>query len=610
MGVPRVGAAPSRRWVDIRVRSVSPDSPTSRQYLFFEGNDVAGEESTPRMPQLRLDELLEELQARIDAARGTRDRVHSLLEAVLSVGRELDLAHALRRIVEAAAVLVDARYAALGVIGPDGESLSQFLTVGMEPELVEQIGSLPSGQGILGELILHPEPLRLTEISAHGASYGFPANHPPMRTFLGVPVRVRGHVFGNLYLTDKRGGQGFEADDEAVTSTLAVAAGVAIDNARLYEEAQRQQRWLRASAEITRSLLSGSARLEVVELIAQRAREITGSELADVCVPLDDTGDLIVELALGGDASARLGLTVPVQGTLSGAAYRAGAQVATGGLAEDSRFPAGPHRSRSTGPAVAVPLGSADTKVRGVLLLARTAGQPAFTVEETDPLLGFADQAALALELAERRRDVEQLALFEDRDRIARDLHDLAIQRLFATGMTLQGAARLIENPGASERVMRAVGDLDETIKIIRSTIFGLQARESEDAQSLRTRAARAVGQAQAVLGFAPRLSMEGLLDTDVPQSVAEQVMAVLGEALSNTARHAHATRVAVTLQATAKEVLLTVADDGLGVPEGGRRSGLANLDRRAQELGGTFEVQNPAGGGARLVWRAPLGQA
>ncbi len=571
---------------------------------------MAGEQSTPRMPQLRLDELLEELQARIDAARGTRDRVHSLLEAVLSVGRELDLAHALRRIVEAAAVLVDARYAALGVIGPDGESLSQFLTVGMEPELVEQIGPLPSGQGILGELIRHPEPLRLTELSAHAASYGFPAHHPPMHTFLGVPVHVRGQVFGNLYLTDKRGGLEFEADDEAVIATLAVAAGVAIDNARLYEEAQRQQRWLRASGEITRSLLSGSARLEVVELIAQRAREITGSELADVCVPLGDTGDLTVELALGGDASARLGLTVPGQGTLSGAAYSAGAQVASDGLAGDPRFPAGAHRSRGTGPAVAVPLGSADTQVRGVLLLARSAGQPAFTAEETDPLLGFADQAALALELAERRRDVEQLALFEDRDRIARDLHDLAIQRLFATGMTLQGAARLIDNSGASERVMRAVGDLDETIKIIRSTIFGLQAREREDGQSLRTRAARAVGQAQALLGFAPWLSMEGLLDTDVPQSVAEQVMAVLGEALSNAARHAQATRVEITLQATATEVVLTVTDDGVGVPEGGRRSGLANLDRRAQELGGTFEVRAPGGSGTRLVWRAPLVQA
>lgn len=200
-----------------------------------------------RIPQLRLDELLEELQARIDAARGTRDRVHSLLEAVLSVGRELDLTQALRRIVEAAAVLVDARYAALGVIGPDGESLSQFLTVGLSEEEIARIGPYPTGKGLLGELISHPKALRLEDLSQHHASYGFPANHPPMRTFLGVPVRVREEVFGNLYLTDKRGGEEFDADDESVIATLAVAAGVAIDNARLYEEAQRQQRWLSAS---------------------------------------------------------------------------------------------------------------------------------------------------------------------------------------------------------------------------------------------------------------------------------------------------------------------------------------------------------------------------
>nr|WP_304940972.1 GAF domain-containing sensor histidine kinase [Streptacidiphilus sp. PB12-B1b] len=568
---------------------------------------MGGEEPVSRMPQLRLDELLGELQARIDAARGTRDRVHSLLEAVLSVGRELDLAHALRRIVEAAAVLVDARYAALGVIGPDGQSLSQFLTVGIEPAQAEQIGQLPSGRGILGELIKHPEPLRLGELSEHPSSYGFPAHHPPMHTFLGVPVRVRDEVFGNLYLTDKRGGQDFDADDEAVISTLAVAAGVAIDNARLYEEAQRQQRWLRASAEITRALLSGVSRAQVVELIAQRGREITGSELADVCEPSAGGGQLTVQLALGGDASARLGLTVPVEGTLSGAAFTTGSPTSSADLGTDPLYRAGAHHARDTGPAVAVPLGTAGGEPRGVLLLARPAGEPTYTAAEIGPLLGFADQAALALELAEHRRDAEQLALFEDRDRIARDLHDLAIQRLFATGMTLQGAARLIDSPGASERVMRAVADLDETIKIIRSTIFGLRARESGEAQSLRTRAARAVEEVQAALGFSPRLSMEGLLDTDVTQTVADHVVAVLGEALSNAARHAHAKRVEVTLQATATEVVLTVADDGVGLPSGGRRSGLANLEQRARECGGSLELAAPESGGTRLVWRAPL---
>ncbi|MGW3040236.1 GAF domain-containing protein [Kitasatospora sp. NPDC001159] len=559
------------------------------------------------MPQLRLDELLEELQARIDAARGTRDRVHSLLEAVLSVGRELDLTQVLRRIVEAAAVLVDARYAALGVIAPDGETLSQFHTVGLSDEEIERIGPYPTGRGLLGELIRHPAPLRLADLSEHASSVGCPAHHPVMRTFLGVPVRVRDEVFGNLYLTDKQGGEEFDADDEAVISTLAVAAGVAVDNARLYEEAQRQQHWLSASAEITRALLSGGSRSEVLELIAQRAREITGADLADVSVPVPGTGTVRVELALGGDAAGRSGLVVPLEGSLSGAACASGVPVTTADLAGDPRLSAGPSRFAGLGPAVAVPLGRAEGQIDGVLLLAREAGRPEFTEREIGPLLGFADQAALALELAERRRDAEQLAMLEDRDRIARDLHDLAIQRLFATGMTLQSAARFIDHATASDRVLRAVGDLDETIKIIRSTIFGLRAREDATGHGLRARAVRTVEQAQAVLGFAPRLSMEGLLDTDVPSEVAEHVLAVLAEALSNTARHAGAGRVEVTLQAAAGRVVVSVQDDGVGVPEQGRRSGLRNLAERAETLGGSFELVRPAEGGTRVVWSVPL---
>ncbi|MFH8606763.1 GAF domain-containing protein [Streptomyces sp. NPDC018029] len=559
------------------------------------------------MPQMRLDELLEELQARINAARGTRDRVHSLLEAVVSVGRELDLAQVLRRIVEAAAQLVDARYGALGVIGPDGRTLSQFLTTGLSEEEIAKIGHLPAGHGLLGEIIHNPEPLRLRDLSAHEASYGFPAHHPPMRTFLGVPIRVRDQVFGNLYLTDKRDEQDFDAEDESVISTLSVAAGVAIDNARLYQNSQRQQRWLQASAEITNHLLSGSPRLQVLELIARRALEITGTRLADVSVPVAGTDDLVVELAIGADESERRGLVVPVVGTLSGAAYKTGTPVTSAVLAADERYHAGPRRFDGLGPAVAVPLGTGGEDTRGVLLLARSLdGQP-FTDEELAPLLAFAGQAALALELAERRHDAEQLTLLEDRDRIARDLHDLAIQRLFATGMTLQSAARLVEHRGAAERVERAVGDLDETIKIIRSTIFGLRTRDEDIGPSLRAQVARAVGEAAPALGYPPRLSMEGLLDTDVPAQVADHIMAALTEALSNAARHAQATRVEVSVQATADEVVLTVSDNGKGIPEGGRRSGLGNLAERAHAVGGTFEIEGAAGNGTRLVWRAPL---
>ncbi|MFF7631022.1 sensor histidine kinase [Streptomyces cyaneofuscatus] len=571
---------------------------------------MGDEQPLSRMPQMWLDELLEELQARINAARGTRDRVHSLLEAVVSVGRELDLSQVLRRIVEAGAHLVDAQYGALGVIGPDGRSLSQFLTSGMTAEQRQRIGPLPAGHGLLGELIRHPEPLRLSELGTHEASFGFPEHHPPMRTFLGVPIRVRDEVFGNLYLTDKRDGLDFDAEDESVITTLAVAAGVAIDNARLYESAQRRHRWLRAGAEVTNHLLSGDARQDVLELIARRAGEITGARLAEVSSPVPGTGDLIVELSValaegedGGDDGLQ-GRVVPVDGTLAGAASAAGTQVVSACLGKDPRFLADPHLAAGPGPAVAVPLGAAGADV---LLLVRAVGEPVFTEADLEPLLAFAGQAALALELAVRRRDAEHVALLEDRDRIARDLHDLAIQRLFATGMTLQSTARLIEHTGAAERVARAVDDLDETIKIIRSTIFGLRARDDGPASSLRARASRTVGDAVTSLGFPPRLSMEGLLDTDVPLDVAEHVVAALGELLSNAARHAHASRVEVSLKATADEVRLTVSDNGTGIPEQSRRSGLDNLAERARQAGGTLELSTPDGGGSRLVWRAPL---
>ncbi|MFI2435874.1 GAF domain-containing protein [Streptomyces sp. NPDC018693] len=572
-----------------------------------EGNS----EARVRLPQLRLDELLEELQARLDAARGTRDRVHSLLEAVLSVGRELDLEQALHSIVEAAAVLVDAEYAALGVIGADGKRLSDFHTVGVGEEQIRKIGPYPEGHGILGELIRHPEPLRLSKISQHPASYGFPPHHPPMNTFLGVPIRVRDQVFGNLYLTEKRGGAQFDEEDESVLATLAVAAGVAIDNARLYEESRLRERWLRATGEITHSLMSGGERVEVLGLIADRAREITGAALAVVATPMEDTDSLTVELALGAQAERHRGLVLPVTGTLIGEAFAAAAPVTSVDASSDARITAGPPRFAGLGPAVAVPIGS-DDSVSGVLLLVREAGKSRvpFTEKEIEPLQGFAAQAAVAMELAEHRQDAEQIAVLKDRDRIARDLHDLAIQRLFATGMTLQSAGRFIEHPEAAERVVRAVDDLDETIKIIRSTIFGLRSREASGGSGLRSRVVRVAGEAAPVLGFAPSVRMEGLVDTDVPREIADHVIAVLSEALTNVARHAQADRADVALETDGREVRLTVSDNGVGIPAKGRRSGLRNMAERAEQFGGELTVDCPGGGGSTLVWRVPLRSA
>ncbi|QNA76498.1 GAF domain-containing sensor histidine kinase [Streptomyces sp. So13.3] len=564
------------------------------------------DEGTGQSPQLRIDELLEDLQDRLDAARGTRDQVRGLLEAVLSVGRELDLEQVLRNIVEAAAVLVKAEYAALGVIGPDGERLAEFVTVGFTPEQITAIGAYPSGHGILGVLIRDPHPLRLPRISDHPSSYGFPPNHPPMDSFLGVPIRVRDHVFGNLYLTEKRGGGQFDAEDESVLATLAVAAGVAIDNARLYEESRRRERWLQANAEITHTLMAGSPRSAVISLIAERAREITGAELALIALPVDDAAALSVELVIGRDAPALRGLVVPVEGSLVGAAFSSGKPVTSENINLDESVRTDVPRNDRLEAAVAVPIGTGDGP-RGVLLLVRAAGGTSFIADEIEPLLGFAGQAAVAMELAERRTGAEQIALLEDRDRIARDLHDLAIQRLFATGMTLQSAGRFIEHPEASERVRRAVDDLDETIKIIRSTIFGLRSRETGAEHTLRARTVRAASDASAVLGFTPSVRMEGLLDTQVPREVADHAMAVLAESLSNVAKHAHATRVQVALETDGRQVVLTTTDNGVGLPAQRTGNGLRNMRERALQLGGDMELICPPDGGTTLVWQVPV---
>ncbi len=556
--------------------------------------------------QVRLSALPDDLQERLRTVEGKAGGPPSLLlEAILSVGRGLELSQVLRRIVEAAVALVDAEYGALGVIGED-DRLAQFLPVGISEEAARAIGPLPAGHGILGELIRHPAPLRLAELGAHRASYGFPPNHPPMHTFLGVPIRVRDKVFGNLYLTEKRGGGQFDAQDETVLSTLAVAAGVAIDHARLYEESRYRQRWLEANGEIVAGLLPGAGGTDVLEMIVDHAVRILSADLGVLALPV--AGDnLSVALAVGVDAEAHRGLVLPRHGSFVGAALTARSTLISLDVEHDPRITIGPPRWTGLGPAVAVPMMTGE-RVRGVLSLARLHGRSPFTEPETAPLLTFAGQGALAMEMADQRRDAEQLTLLRDHERIARDLHDLAIQRLFATGMTLQSALRFVDHPEAGERLIRAVDDLDETIKIIRSTIFGLRGHDSRRAaHGMRVRMTTAVERAADTLGFRPSLRMEGLVDTEVPAEVAEQALAVLGEALSNTAQHAHAGAADVSLVVRDRRLTLTVQDNGVGIPRAGRRSGLRNLAGRAESMGGKMSVDAPADGGTRLVWWVPL---
>ncbi|MDP9867817.1 MULTISPECIES: sensor histidine kinase [Streptosporangium] len=557
------------------------------------------------IPHMRLDELLSELQVRLEAVLATRDRVHALLNAVVSVGSDLDLETVLRRIVETATTLVDATYGALGVIGEEN-TLVQFVPVGLTDEEIARIEHWPHGLGLLGLLIKEPQPLRLAHISDHPESYGFPPGHPPMGSFLGVPIRVREEVFGNLYLTEKRGGGEFDAEDEAIVTALATAAGVAIENARLYADSLRRERWLQASAEVTTSLLSGAEPREVLTLIARRARQMADADVVAVLLPDESGHDLQVVITDGPAREQVAHARVPVADSLAGRAFASGEPLMVTDPAE-AEVPVAIAEYGSLGPVAAVPIGEAHT-VHGVLSLGKHSGRIPFSQDELRMLYSFAGQAAIALELAERRMDAERLGLLEDRDRIAKDLHDVVIQRLFAVAMTLMSTVRLVERPEASTRLQNAIDELDGTIRQIRSTIFALQSPRESGAAGLRARIVELVEGARGHLGFMPGLTMDGRLDGGVPAEIAEQLLAVLREALSNVVRHARASKVEVSAEVSDERLVLVVADDGVGVPADGRRSGLRNLQERAERLGGHLTVDAPPQGGTRLVWSVPLG--
>ncbi|MEV5408803.1 GAF domain-containing protein [Thermopolyspora sp. NPDC052614] len=555
------------------------------------------------MPHMRLDELLAELQVRLEAVLATRDRVHALLDAVVSVGSDLDLETVLRRIVETATTLVDAGYGALGVIGQE-RTLVQFIPVGLTEEEIARIEHWPHGLGLLGLLIKEPAPLRLNDISEHPESYGFPPGHPTMRSFLGVPLRVRDEVFGNLYLTEKRGGGGFDEDDEAIVVALATAAGVAIENARLYEETRRRETWLRASTEIVTSLLSGTESEEVLTFIARRAREMADADVVAVLMP-DEEGEHLCVADAEGPAADRVERDkVPIVGSLSGTAWTRDEPVMVTSLADGGIISVfGAH----IGPAASVPLGAGGSAARGVLALGKRSGRLPFSQAELTMLHAFAGQAAIALELAERRRDAERLGLLEDRDRIAKDLHDVVIQRLFAVAMTLMSTVRLVERPEASQRLQSAIDELDETIRQIRSTIFALQTPRDAAAPSLRSQVVELVEDARGHLGFMPGLKLEGPLDNQVPPEIAEHLLAVLREALSNAVRHAKASHIDVSVRADGGTLTLRVDDNGVGPSGDGRRSGLRNMQERAENLGGSFAFGPGRDRGASLRWSVPL---
>jgi signal transduction histidine kinase len=518
------------------------------------------------------------------------EQVYALLDAVVAISSDLDLHSVLERIIVAACQITGAGYGALGVIGRGGDDLVDFVTHGLTQEERDAIGELPRGHGILGLLIEHPEPLRLKHLQEHPQSYGFPPNHPPMESFLGVPVRIRGTVFGNLYLTEKADGDDFTDTDQVLVEALASAAGFVIENAQSFARSERRRQWLEASARVTEALAPPVHREDAVRQIVSGARRVTSAAAVALLERRD--GRRLVAAVDGSAAAAVPDLVEKLAHDLDEAEATKEMTIVHAG----SR--------KGVGTTVLVPLRAhlAEVGVLVVSLDTRAALDP----DELHLLTAFADQVSLALDRAQALTDREELLLVTDRDRIARDLHDLVIQRLFATGLQLQGAIRHAVSPEVRERLENAVADLDVTIRDIRSTIFELQHSHE---QSLRADVRGVVKEYIPVLGFAPLVRTDGPVDTAVPRPVAEHLLAVLRETLSNVARHAEAQAAVVEVMVADGKLSLRVTDNGKGLPHERHESGLRNVRRRAVEQGGTVHMLPEEPHGTRVEWIVPLTQ-
>ncbi|OJZ67870.1 histidine kinase [Mycolicibacterium diernhoferi] len=553
------------------------------------------------LSQLRLRELLSEVQDRVAQIVEGGNRVNGLVEAMLAVTSGLDLEVTLRTIVHTAIELLDARYGALGVRGDDhGHELVEFVYEGIDAQTRAAIGPLPQGRGVLGLLIDSPTPIRLDNITDHPASVGFPPNHPPMRTFLGVPVRIRDEVYGNLYLTEKNTGQPFSEDDEVLAQALAAAAGIAIDNARLYEQSRARQSWIEATRDIATELLAGTDPGRVFRLIAEEVLKLTGAQVSFVAVPADDTSDvldlLVTEIAGDSPVSVHAVPPLPAAGNSLGEALRRALPQ------RRDVFDVSTDVLREAGPALVVPLRGTDS-VAGVLVALRPAGARTFTGDQLEMAASFADQAALAWQLALTQRRMRELDVLTDRDRIARDLHDHVIQRLFAVGLSLQGTVARARSVEVQERLSASVDDLQEVIQEIRTTIFDLHGGAS-GAVRLRQRLQEAVDQFSAA-GLRTSIQFVGPLSV-IDSALADHAEAVVREAVSNAVRHSGATE--LTLLVTVDDDLaITVTDNGRGIDESITESGLRNLRSRAEQGGGTLTLAPGNAGGTVLHWSVPL---
>ncbi|MEV6561761.1 GAF domain-containing sensor histidine kinase [Nocardia sp. NPDC051756] len=567
------------------------------------GNDPYSVRDT--LSQLRLRELLSEVKERVELILDSRDRMDGLVEAMLAVTSGLDLDETLRTIVRTAISLVDARYGALAVRGHD-QQVVQFIDEGIDDETRRAIGRLPEGHGVLGVVFNQSKPLRLEEISKHPDSVGLPPNHPPMHTFLGVPVRIRGEVFGSLYLTEKASGQPFTDDDDVLVQALAAAAGIAVDNARLYESARTRQAWIAATRDIATEFLAGTESDRVLAHVVEHARTLTGSHQSFLTGPDDaDEPSALSVTQWCGPGEGYAGKVVNTEGTALGEAFTRRTPLRfddAGAVSVGLALP-------DAGPLLILPLCTPDSTL-GVLTTVRPAGAAPYSDELVELTAAFTDQAALAMQLADAQQRMRDIDILADRDRIARDLHDHVIQRLFAVGITLQGAVAKATVPEVRQRLSTVVNDLQEVVQEIRTSIFDLH---GGNGNPLQQRIEHAIRQQTAETTLRSTFSVAGPLSV-LEAELADHAEAVVREAVSNAVRHSGADTVAVEISVD-DDLTIVVTDNGWGIPNHVVRSGLRNLEQRAQKADGQFVIgaagkpaaDGEAMPGTRLCWSVPL---
>jgi signal transduction histidine kinase len=539
----------------------------------------------------------------------TSGRLRGLVETGIALSSELSLEALLQRVIETAVELTGARYGALGVIDRTGSALEQFITVGVDEETKRSIGDLPLGRGILGVLIHSRETLRLRDLSQDPRSVGFPPGHPPMETFPGVPIGVRGLTFGNLYLTEKAGGEEFSEDDEEVVRLLAAQAGVAIENARLYESARQWSRQLESLNEVSEALVGEGDLNQLFELAVSRLRDLVDARVVMVQRPTTDGESLVVEAASGDGADRLLELRIDARRSKSGRTLERRRSERIDSLLDDPEVDQTAPRLVVASAALYVPLVVGDRGVGVIVAYDKQGANPRFSDADMRIAQAFANRAAVAIELSERvgRRAVRSLLEGQEmeRRRLARELHDETGQALASILLGLKALEREIgEEPLAviRELVDSALGDVRRLTVELRPPAlddFGLAA---------------ALERLASVIGERSPFTVDvnvNLPAGTIPPEHETAIYRIVQEALANVVKHAAAQHVSIVVASSERAVRAVVEDDGAGFDRHNVREhalGLVGMRERAQLLGGRLEIESTRGAGTTVFAELPLG--